>query len=221
MSLPRLDHVISGDDVRQKGGGKFAASYVPWGKISQLLREHAPGWQPYAEPAADGSMAHAAPNGTFYMLLGFRHPDPEMPDTELVPHAVMDHQMRAKTNPDARDIADSYVRGMCKAAALLFGLGIEMWTGDPLDDDDDAPPARKVQAKKARSRDLDDVVMPLKIEGWDSREHAAEALKLCGDMDQLAAWTHKTKASGFQGIDRDELREAFQERKAMIEEGEA
>jgi hypothetical protein len=31
------------------------------------------------------------------------------------------------------------------------------------------------------------------------------------------AWAGKTKASGFQGIDRDELLEAFQERRALIE----
>ena len=216
MSLPRLDHVISGEDVRQKGGGKFAASYVPWGKISQLLREHAPGWQPYAQPAADNSMAHAAPNGTFYMLLGFRHPDPEMPDTELVPHAIMDHQMRAKTNPDARDIADAYVRGMCKAAALLFGLGIEMWTGDPLDDDDEPAP-RKVQAKQAPPRDPEPKVMPAKIEPWDSREHAEQALDLCTNPEQLTAWAGKTKASGFQGLDRDELLTAYKERAALME----
>ena len=136
-TIPTLDSVISADDVRQKGGGKFAANYIPWSKISQLLREHAPGWQPIAVPDQEGNMAHAAPDGSFYLMMAFRHVDGQT--TQPVPHAVMDHKMAAKKSPNARDIADAFVRGMCKAAALTFGLGIEMWTGDPLDGNEATP----------------------------------------------------------------------------------
>ena len=217
MKYPQLDDIVRAEDVETKGGGKFAASYVNWSRIARYLREHAPGWQCYAKPAADGSLAHPAPNGTFYMLIGFRHPDPEQHDTELVPHAIMDHQMRAKAKPDARDIADSYVRGMCKAAALLFGLGWQLWSkDDPLGRDGEEEPAR-MQAIKVMPKK----VTPIKVEGWDSREHAEQALGLCTDQDQLRAWVAKTAASGFQGLDRDELLEAFNERRAMVEHARA
>jgi hypothetical protein len=204
MTYPHLDDVVKAEDVETKGGGKFAANYVNWARIARYLREHAPGWQPYAQPNADGGLSHAAPNGTFYMLIGFRHPDPEIVDTELVPHAIMDHQMRAKTNPDARDVADSYVRGMCKAAALLFGLGWQLWSkDDPLSRDEEPPAAR---------------VEPKHVEAWDSREHAEQALTLCTTNDHLRRWADKTRASKFQGLDRDELLEAYQERTAILNE---
>jgi len=200
-TIPTLDSVISADDVRQKGGGKFAASYVPWGKISQLLREHAPGWQPIAVPDQEGSMAHAAPDGSFYLMMAFRHVDGQT--TQPVPHAVMDHKMTAKKNPDARDIADAFVRGMCKAAALTFGLGIEMWTGDPLDDDDVLHVPKRIEPKP---------------QGWDSREHAEQALKLCRQPDELQRWTSKTRASSFIGLDREELLTAYNDHLEIINE---
>ena len=192
-TIPARDSVISADDVRQKGGGKFAANYIPWGKISQLLREHAPGWQPIAVPDQEGNMAHVAPDGSFYLMMAFRHVDGQT--THPGPHAVMDHKMTAKKNPDARDIADAFVRGMCKAAALTFGLGIEMWTGDPLDDDKPEPAS----------------IQPKRGEPWDSREHAQEALKVCRSDQELERWRAKSKASNFIGLDKEELLTAYNE----------
>jgi hypothetical protein len=91
------------------------------------------------------------------------------------------------------------------AALALVGLaaGMEDDDGDIAD-----PPPRKVQAKK---------VTPIKVEGWDSREHAEQALDLCANEEQLKAWATKTAASGFQGLDRDELVTAYKERAALME----
>ena len=104
------------------------------------------------------------------------------------------------------------------AALALVGLaaGMEDDDGDIAD-----PPTRKVKAKKAPPRDPEPKVTPAKVEGWDSREHAEQALDLCTNPEQLAAWAGKTKASGFQGLDRDELLEAFNERRAMVEHARA
>ena len=100
------------------------------------------------------------------------------------------------------------------AALALVGLaaGMEDDDGDIAD-----PPPRKVQAKKVKP----EKVTPIKVEGWDSREHAEQALGLCTDDEQLRAWVAKTAASGFQGLDRDELLEAFNERRAMVEHARA
>jgi hypothetical protein len=106
----------------------------------------------------------------------------------------------------------TYSRRYCALALVGLAAGMEDDDGDIAD-----PPPRKVQAKKAPPRQDDIKVMPAKVEGWDSREHAEQALDLCTSDDQLMAWAGKTKASGFQGIDRDELLEAFQERRALIE----
>mgnify|MGYP005996931547 CR=1 FL=1 len=96
-------------------------------------------------------------------------------------------------------------------ALALIGLA----AGMDDDDGDIADPPRKVRVAPAAK------VTPKKVEGWDSREHAEQALDLCGSGDELQAWAIKTKASGFQGLDRDELLEAFRERKAIVEEGAA
>jgi hypothetical protein len=99
------------------------------------------------------------------------------------------------------------------AALALVGLAAGMED----DDGDIADLPRKVQVKKAPPRQDDVKVTPKKVEGWDSREHAQQALDLCETGEQLRVWVDKTKASGFVGIDRDELLEAYQERMALME----
>jgi hypothetical protein len=98
------------------------------------------------------------------------------------------------------------------AALALLGLAAGM------DDDDgdiaDAP--RKVKAKQAKPRN-DAPVTPKKVAPWDSREHAEDALGRCTSEAHMMAWSAKTKASKFVGVDRDALLEAYAERMAMVE----
>lgn len=158
-TFPALDALITPEDTRSKGTGSYSVRYAPWSKISQLLRKHAPGWQPIAIPTESGEMTHAAPDGSRFLMMAFEFTDGRR--TQPVPHAIMDNRMNAKQTVDSRDIADGFVRGMCKAAAMSFGLGIEMWTGDPLDEGDapvkklvkPAKPAPKPEAKQKRSAD--------------------------------------------------------------------
>jgi hypothetical protein len=205
---PVLDDVVHADDVATKGTGKFAASYVNWSKIAMYLRKHAPGWQPFAEPNANGSMEHSAPDGSFYLLIGFVHR--EHGRTELVPHAVMDHTMKAMKNPGSRDLSDAFVRGMCKAAALLFGLGWRLWSkDDPFErDEDHAPP--KVQAKQAAP--------PPKKRTFETPEQAAIALGKCQSDKHVDAWLSITNASGFAFEELKSLNEAASEHRARLAE---
>lgn len=203
--FPILDDVVKGDDVATKGSGKFAASYVNWSKIATYLRQHAPGWQPFAEPNKDGGLEHSAPDGSFYLLIGFTHR--EHGRTELVPHAVMDHTMKAKKNPDARDISDAFVRGMCKAAALLFGLGWRLWSKDDPFEREDEPATVKVQAKQAA---------PAK-RTFASPDEAANALTRCTEQKHVDAWTTIAKQSGFLFEEVDSLLELANERRALLE----
>jgi len=147
-TIPALDAVLTPDDTRNKGTGSYSVRYAPWGKISQLLRKHAPGWQPIAIPNDHGFITHEAPDGSRFLMMAFEFTDGRR--TQPVPHAIMDNKMNAKKQVDARDVADGFVRGMCKAAALTFGLGIEMWTGDPLDEGEPEPEPVKVKAKPAK-----------------------------------------------------------------------
>lgn len=203
MTYPRLDDVVKADDVSKKGGGNFAADYVNWARIAAYLREHGDGWQPVAvENRETGDIAHRAPDGSYYLLIAFDHPSGRR--TSPVPHAVMDHRMQAKKEPDARDISDAFVRGMCKAAALLFGLGWKLWSkDDPLERDAPAP--------KPKPPIID-------IEPFPLKEHALEALKNVTDKKSYKEWGVRVKASKIVGADLEDLREAGQEHMAILKE---
>ena len=203
MSYPLLNEVVKADDVSKKGGGNFAADYVNWARIAYYLREHGDGWQPVAvENRETGDIAHRAPDGSYYLLIAFDHPSGRR--TSPVPHAVMDHRMQAKKEPDARDISDAFVRGMCKAAALLFGLGWKLWSkDDPLERDDPAP------APKPKK--------PV-LEPFPLKEHALAALENVKDMPSFKAWGARVKASKIVGDDLAELRDAGQEHMAILKE---
>ena len=207
MTYPMLNEVVKADDVSKKGGGNFAADYVNWAKIAFYLREHAPGWQPYAKPSLeDGGIAHRAPDGSCYLMLGFIGPEGQA--TQLIPHAVMDHRMQAKQQPDARDISDAFVRGMCKAAALLFGLGWKLWSKDD-------PMEREAPAPK---RKPDQTGIAPVLEGFPLKEHALSALESVKDIPSFRTWGARVKASKIVGDDLTELREAGQEHMAILKE---
>jgi hypothetical protein len=127
-AFPNLAGVITLSDVKQKGTGSYAADYIPWAKVTQLLNQHANGWVPELLTNCDGGFIHAAPNGTGFLLIHFIHVDLAI-ETPGWPYAITDN----RNNPiplekiSARDIADSHRRGICSAAAAFFALGFELW----------------------------------------------------------------------------------------------
>ena len=211
-TFPNLDGIVSADDVSQKGGGRFAADYVNWARVCYYLRKHAPGWQPYTERTASNSMVHEAPDGTYYLLIGFTHKHHPSGETVPVPHAIMDHTMKAKKNPDARDISDAFVRGVAKAAALLFGLGWQLWSkDDPLEREEE--PVKKASPKlRPKPKEV--------LDAFPLKEHALSALAQCKTKEDMRKWGLQVKVSKLVGQDLADLREAGQERLAVITEAE-
>jgi hypothetical protein len=130
--IPNLAGIATDDLVQKIGGGSFQASYINWARTLHLLHVHAPGWMPELIHTADGGIVNKAPVGG-YLLIGFRHADGSM--TPPVPQAVMDQKNAAipMDQIDARDITDTHVRGVCKAAAFTFGLAYELWARMPLE----------------------------------------------------------------------------------------
>lgn len=205
--LPRLEDVVSADDVSQKGGGKFAADYVNWARIAHYLREEASGWMPYAEPNPQGGIVHSAPDGSCYLLIGFVHP--EHGDTTRIPHALMDHTMRAKSNPDARDVSDAFVRGMCKAAALLFGLGWKLWSkDDPMERDRsaDTKEARHTEAKSKPKPKPKKEEPP--AEAFKDEAEALDFLSKVSNPKDFQQWGLRVKFGSFSDEELVRLREA-------------
>lgn len=127
-AFPNLAGVITLSDVKQKGTGSYAADYIPWAKVTQLLNEHANGWLPELTTTVDGGLIHKAPNGTGFLYIRFVNVDLAI-ETPDWPYAITDN----RNNPiplekiSSRDIADSHRRGICSAAAAFFALGYELW----------------------------------------------------------------------------------------------
>jgi len=127
MKLPYLAGVVTANDVRQKGSGSYAADFVSWAKIMQLINKHAPGWMPQLAITPEGDNVFKAPNNTGYVQVSFVHH--EEGETMEWPQAVMDN----RNNPipyekiSARDVTDTHRRAICSAAAAFFSLGFELW----------------------------------------------------------------------------------------------
>ena len=123
---PNLAGVITLSDVKQKGTGSYAADYIPWAKVMQLINAHCNGWLPELIAANDSCFVHKAPDGTGYLCIQFVNGNCSTP---IWPFAITD----ARNNPiplekiSARNLADSHRRGVCSAAAAFFALGFELW----------------------------------------------------------------------------------------------
>jgi len=119
---PYLAGIITADDVRQKGTGSYAADYISWAKVMQLINEHAPGWHPEM-----GQLAFA-PDQTGYVPVRFVHAESGK-QTPWFPQSIMNNRNQpiAAEKISARDITDTHRRGICSAAACFFSLGYELW----------------------------------------------------------------------------------------------
>lgn len=130
--IPQLKGLVTKDMVKTIGTGRYAAEYVPWSKIAELMQKHAPGWMPECVPNADGDVLHRAPVGG-YLQIRFVHLDGTA--TPAYPQAVQDNRHAAipYEKITARDLTDTQRRGWCLAAAAVFGIGVELWTRDALE----------------------------------------------------------------------------------------
>ena len=128
---PNLAGVITLSDVKQKGTGSYAADYIPWAKVMQLINAHCNGWLPELIAANDSCFVHRAPDGTGYLCIQFVNGNCSTP---IWPYAITD----SRNNPipvekiSARNIADSHRRGLCSAAAAFFGLAFELWAREEI-----------------------------------------------------------------------------------------
>jgi hypothetical protein len=127
MKLPYLAGVVTANDVRQKGSGSYAADFVSWAKIMQLINKEAPGWMPQLAIAPDGGNVFQAPDGTGFVQISFVHH--EEGETMEWPQAVMNNRNQPVPYDkiSARDVTDTHRRAICSAAAAFFSLGYELW----------------------------------------------------------------------------------------------
>jgi len=129
---PNLAGVITSADIKQKGTGSYAADYVPWAKVMQLINQHANGWLPELITADDSGYVHKAPDGTGYLCIQFVN------GTNTTPiwiYAITD----SRNIPipydkiTSRNITDSHRRGICSAACGIFALAYALWAREEIE----------------------------------------------------------------------------------------
>jgi hypothetical protein len=146
VGIPNLGSVIRTDDlqlkeVKKNGRVVYTADYVSWCRVTQLLREHAPGWQFHLRLALDGDYVWRAPDGTGYVVGYFSGPNGQ--ETADLLQAVMDNGNYPVPweRISARDVTDTHRRALCTAAAFSFGLAWQLWAREPIEDPHREPPA--------------------------------------------------------------------------------
>jgi hypothetical protein len=197
---PKLAGVITLSDVKQKGTGSYAADYIPWAKVMQLLNEHCNGWLPELIAADGGGPIHRAPNGTGYICLVFLKGEVT---TTIWPYAITDN----RNNPipfdkiSARDLADSHRRGICSAAAAFFSLGFELWAREEVNASSESvqtQPETQLQevpkpAPKPRKKELEPAKLPSSADSeanikQDLIDNCVDLIQRKLDRTQQIAW---------------------------------
>ena len=133
MDIPNLAGIATEDLVETVPGASFAARYINWARTMNLLHEHAPGWLPHCIHTEDGGILHQAPSGG-YIQVQFVFIETELylpPIAQAV--TGNNHKPIAFDAITATDIVNTQVRGYCKAAAVCFGLGYELWAKDKME----------------------------------------------------------------------------------------
>ena len=137
MTIPDLSGLITKEDVnhievktQRKDGswGSYNIDYTSWAKVSQLLKQNAPGWEFNLRQSESSNFVWAAPDGTGFFVCYFT--GPENQETADFPFPIMNH----KNFPvpfksiSARVLTDNHRRALCACSCFTFALAHEMWT---------------------------------------------------------------------------------------------
>ena len=162
LTIPDLSGLITKEDVNHINLGSHQINYVSWAKTSQLLKEHAPGWEYHLRQSNNDNWLFYAPDGTAFFMCYFT--SPEGKSTAEFPFPVMDH----RNNPlpvekiHARVFTDNHRRSLCACACFTFGFAHQMWTQEEVQETalrsavtDTQPQPKKKQAPKTPVREPD------------------------------------------------------------------
>ena len=134
MNIPDLSGLITKEDVNHINMGNRQIDYTSWAKVSQLTKQHAPGWEFNLRQSESSNFVWAAPNGTGFFVCYFTSPEKEA--TADFPYPIMDH----RNNPvkfseiSSRVLTDNHRRAFCACACFTFALAHEMWSQEEVQD---------------------------------------------------------------------------------------
>ena len=137
MTIPDLSGLITKEDVnhievktQRKDGswGSYKIDYISWAKTTQLLKQHAPGWEFNLRMSESSNYVWAAPNGTGFFVCYFT--GPENQQTADFPYPIMNHKNHPVAFKDisSRILTDNHRRAYCACSCFTFALAHEMWS---------------------------------------------------------------------------------------------
>jgi len=139
MTIPDLSGLITKDDVnhirvKTQKGGSYEIDYISWAKTSQLLKQHAPGWEFHLRQSNSDNWIWASPDGTGFYMCYFTGPEKQQTADFLYP--IMDHRNNPVKieNIHARLQSDNHRRAYCACSCFTFGFAHEMWTQEEVQD---------------------------------------------------------------------------------------
>ena len=168
MNYPMLDGCFSKEDVHSKGKGSFAADYISWAKVAQVVRSKAPGWRCTIVPDNEGNVIWTMPDGTACLYFQWFGPDDRA--LEWFPYAITSNNKPVKKeHVSSRIFTDNHRRGFCAAACFQFGAAWQLWAREEIEV---APVEEKVEEQpKSRAK-------PRKKLAADPKTDAAEPPKV-------------------------------------------
>lgn len=162
MNIPDLSGLITKEDVNHINIGNRQIDYTSWAKISQITKQHAPGWEFNLRQSESSNFVWSAPNGTGFFVCYFTSPEKEA--TADFPYPIMDH----RNNPvkfseiSSRILTDNHRRAYCACSCFTFALAHEMWSQEEVRDTAlknavtvTQPQQKLKQAPKAPAREPD------------------------------------------------------------------
>ena len=188
------------DIIETKDMGRFKPRYLSWTHVWEMLLQNYPDFDVLytpLPPCEDGSQAVAC---TITIPLG----DHTLRRSEQL--YVMDNRHNAVVNPNSKDINTTQKRCFVKCAAL-FGLGIQLYTGEDIPDVDakpeQAPKATPKAAPKEAAKPIPKKV-ELAYEGENGAENWVSSLVEVGTVSAKAGTPNALRsiwAANKSGID--------------------
>ena len=104
MTIPDLSGLITKEDVNHINMGNRQIDYTSCAKVSQLLKQHAPGWEFHLRQSESSNYVWAAPNGTGFFVCYFT--GPENQQTADFPFPIMNHKNFPVKFSDISEVMD-------------------------------------------------------------------------------------------------------------------
>ena len=206
---------FSAVDTRPLKSKNNNAEYITWSKVWRVIMEHYPASQYSFDEREIAVIGENGPANTVEVsctltIVGNTTRPSKASRMMHLPVMQSYGQFLAIENPSARQISDSRMRALVKAAAM-FGLGLSLWSGDEFKED----PGQKRLIEFAKKKSVYRMALwrtamvikdAFKDQSSESESEALEAWRECSEPEMKDLWLAETKGGFFTGAEKEWIR---------------